>query len=151
MSIVTIKDGSGDEIQIEGDRNGGLDITVQDDVDGTNYRMACFNRPEALKVAAAIYSALGEFVPAQPAPKGPDGYIVRRGDQTLDASSTNHQIPPQYLRNLNQQPNFFATLDAAKAAASEWAAKYKRAYTVFAFTEIGTAAPSAPPVSWTEK
>src|ERR1700684_1866305 len=45
--------------------------------------------------------------------------------------------------------NYFETLEAAQVAAFEWAAKYQRSYTVVRLEEMGTAAPSAPPIIWT--
>jgi hypothetical protein len=45
--------------------------------------------------------------------------------------------------------NFFETLEAAQKSALEWAAEYKRSYTVIRIEDMGSAAPSAPPVIWT--
>lgn len=150
MSVVTIEDGSGDEIQIAKARDG-VDLTIQNVRDINEYRMgACFDQAKALEVATAIAVAAGATV--QLPLKGPDGYLVKRADMKPAAGYI--EEPAHYNSQkgpVTKLPNFFTTLDVAKQKAQEWAATYKRGYTVYAVTEIGTAAPSAPPVSWTEK
>lgn len=79
------------------------------------------------------------------------GYIVKRDDFKVEGSQVVHTGRNPYSTPPEKQSNYFTTLDEAQKAATEWAAKYKRAYTVYAVQEIGTAAPSAPPVSWTPK
>ena len=149
MSSKIIKDNAGDEILIKGDFHG-VDLTIQSTAQPLqHYRMACFDKAEAREVAEAIVEAAGGYAPSPI--RTPTGYLVKRAD---NAPNSNHYItePPRYpYASLNKLSNFFADLEAAKKAASEWAAKYKRGYTVWAITEIGTAAPSEPPVSWTDK
>lgn len=128
----------------------GLEVAYVDDAGNRShedYGYANLNKYQALQVAAALYSAAGELVPVQPVEKKPDGYIVRRNgieDSTFTPSKTNNQM--------TKAPNYFTHLEDAKKSASEWATRLKAPFTVYAVTEIGTAAPPAMPATvWMEK
>lgn len=142
MSDFIINDGNHmlpTEVRVGMSRNSNVMLTLKSDDCGEE--IAILDPGAARAVAEAIYSRAGGL----PEPKAPDGYLVRRSDV---AQPVMVKVPGGPL---SAQPNFYKTMLEARAAAEDWAAKFKRTYTVYAVTEIGSAAPSAPPISWTEK